>query len=180
MREFKKKYETSNFVMTPENAREAQKEVERMLAERKREQEAIKAARDEKLQSIGIDPSDDYFMEKLAEVKQLAESAQKQVVKEAAQMLKQIPEASEAVTSVAASESASVASISKASAQVTQTSNQPLNPTHISPSHDSDLDDVPISQRMRNLSKPSSQPQHTTPQLPPQACWNKGVSQVTY
>ena len=28
MREFKKKYETSNFVMTPENAREAQKEID--------------------------------------------------------------------------------------------------------------------------------------------------------
>ena len=66
-------------------------------------------------------------------------------------MLKQILEASEAITSVAASESASIALISKASAQVTQTSNLPLNPTHISPSHDSDLDDVPISQRMRNL-----------------------------
>ena len=84
MRDFKKKYETSDFVMTPENAKEAQKEIERMLAERNREKEAIKAARDEKLQSIGIDPSDDYFMEKLAEIKQLAESAQKQVVKEAA------------------------------------------------------------------------------------------------
>ena len=47
MREFKKKYETSEFVMTPENAREAQKEIERMLAERNREKEAIKAARDE-------------------------------------------------------------------------------------------------------------------------------------
>ena len=35
-----------------------------------------------------------------------AESAQKQVVKEAAEMLKQIPEASEAVTYVDASESA--------------------------------------------------------------------------
>ena len=70
MKAFKEKYETPGFVMTSEDAREAQKQIERMLAERKKEQEAIKAARDEKLQSIGIDASDDYFLEKLAEVKQ--------------------------------------------------------------------------------------------------------------
>jgi len=45
--------------MTPEDAREAQKQIERMLAERKKEREAIKAARDMKLQSIGIDASID-------------------------------------------------------------------------------------------------------------------------
>ena len=72
MRDFKKKYETSDFVMTPEDAREAQKQIEKMLAERKMEQAAIEAARDEKLQSIGVDASDDYFLEKLAEVRQLA------------------------------------------------------------------------------------------------------------
>jgi len=65
-------------------------------------------------------------MEKLAEVKQLADSAQKQVVKEAAKMLKQIPEASEAVISVDASESASIASIPEVPVQVTQTSNLPF------------------------------------------------------
>ena len=72
MRDFKKKYESSDFVMTPEDAREAQKQIEKMLAERKMEQAAIEAARDEKLQSIGVDASDDYFLEKLAEVRQLA------------------------------------------------------------------------------------------------------------
>jgi len=49
MRDFKKKYETPGFVMTPEDAREAQKQIERMLAERKKEKAALKAARDEKL-----------------------------------------------------------------------------------------------------------------------------------
>ena len=63
MREFKKKYESSDFVMTPEDARDAQKQIEKLLADRKIEQEAIKAARDEKLLSIGIDASDDYFLE---------------------------------------------------------------------------------------------------------------------
>jgi len=53
-----------------------------MLAGRSKEQEAIKAARDEKLQSIGIDASDDYFLEKLVEVKQIADSVEKQAVEE--------------------------------------------------------------------------------------------------
>jgi len=145
MRAFKEKYETPGFVMTPEDAREAQKQIERMLAERKKEQAAVKAARDEKLQLVGIDASDDYFLEKLAEVRRLAGSIEKQVVEEAAKMLEQIPEASVADTSVTASESASIAEVSEASAKVIQTSNLPfIIPTHVSPSDDSDLDDVPI------------------------------------
>jgi len=173
MRAFKEKYETPGFVMTPEDAREAQKQIERMLAERKKEQAAIKAARDEKLQSIGIDASDDYFLEKLAEVRRLAGSVETQVVEEAAEMLEKIPEASVADTSVAALVSALIAEVSEASAQVIQTSSLPfIKPTHISPLDDSDLDDVPIGQRMRKLFKPSPQPpqpKQTTPQLPLQA-----------
>jgi len=175
MKAFKEKYETLGFVMTPEVAKEAQKQIEVMLAERRKEKTAIKAARDEKLQSIGIDASDDYFMEKLAEVRQIAGSVEKQVVKEAAEMLKKIPEAS-----VAASESASVAEVSEASAKVIQTSSLPLIiPTPVSPSNDSDLDDVPIGQRMRKLSKPSPQPQQTTPQLPLQAEQSSAAAECT-
>ena len=125
MRDFKKKYESSDFVMTPEDTREAQKQIEKMLAERKIEQAAIKATRDEKLQSIGIDASDDYFLENLAEVRQLADSVQKQVVEEAAELLEQTPDTSVAVTSVIASESASIALVSEAPVQVTPTSNLP-------------------------------------------------------
>jgi len=168
MRDFKKKYETPDFVMTPEGAREAHKQIERMLAERRKEKEAIKAARDEKLQSIGIDASDEYFLEKLAEVKQIANSVEQFALKEAAEMLEKIPKASEANGSIAAPESTSVAEVSEASAQVIQTSSLPfIIPTPVSPSNDSDLDDVPIGQRMRKLSKPSPQPpqpQQTTAQ----------------
>ena len=106
MRDFKKKYETPGFVMTPEDGREAQKQIEKILAERSKEQEAIKAARDEKLQSIGIDASDDYFLEKLAEVKQIADSVEKQAVEEVQEMLELIPEAS-----ATAPESTSVAEV---------------------------------------------------------------------
>jgi len=183
MRDFKKKYETPGFVMTPEDAREAHKQLERMLAERKIEKAALKASRDEKLQSIGIDPSDDYFMEKLAEVRQIAGSVEKQVVKEAAEMLEKIPEALVVDISIAASESASIAEVSEASAQVIQTSNLPfIIPTHTSHSDDSDLDDVPIGQRMRKLSKPSPQPpqpKQTTPQLPLQAEQSSAAAECT-
>jgi len=170
MRDFKKKYETPGFVMTPEEAKKAQKQIEEMLAERRKNEEAIKAARDEKLHSIGIDASDEYFMEKLAEVKQIADSVEQIAVKEVTEMLEQIPEASVADISVAALESASVAEASEASAKVVQTSSLPfIIPTPVSPSNDFDLDDVPIGQRMRKLSKPSPQPKQTTPQLPLQA-----------
>jgi len=74
MKAFKEKYETPGFVMTLEEAREAQKQIEEMMAERKKEKAALKAARDEKLQSIGLDSSDEYFLQKLAEVKQIADS----------------------------------------------------------------------------------------------------------
>jgi len=172
MSDFRKKYETPGFVMTPEDAREAQKQIERMLAERKKEQAAIKAARDEKLQSIGIDASDDYFLERLAEVRQIADSVEKQAVKDAAEMLEKIPEALEA--------EGSVAIVSEVSAQVIQTSNLPLIiPTSVSPSDDFDLDDVPIGQRMRKLSKPSPQPKQTTPQLPLQAEQSSAAAECT-
>jgi len=47
MRAFKKKYETPGFVMTPEDAKAAQKQIEEIMAERKKEKAALKAARDE-------------------------------------------------------------------------------------------------------------------------------------
>jgi len=119
-------------------------------------------------------------LEKLVEVRQLAGSVEKQVVEEAAEMLEQIPEASVADTSVAASESASIALISEVSAQVIQTSNLPLIiSSPVSPSNDSDLDDVPIGQRIRKLSKPSPQPQQTTPQLPLQAEQSSATAECT-
>ena len=111
-------------------------------------------------------------MEKLVEVRQLASSVEKQVVKEAAEMLEKIPEASEA--------EGSVAIVSEAPDQVIQTSNLPLIiPTPLSPSNDSDLDVVPIGQRMRKQSKPSPQPKQTTHQLPLQAEQSSAAAECT-
>jgi len=170
MKVFKEKYETPGFVMTPEKAKEAQKQIEEMMAARKKEKTALKDARDEKLQSIGIDGSDEYFLEKLVEVKQIADSVEQFALKEVEEMLEKIPDASEADASEAALESASVAEASEASAKVTQTSDSPfIIPTHSSPSNESDHDDFPLGQRMKKLHKPSPQLQQTTSQIPPQA-----------
>ena len=68
MKTFKQKYEGPDFEMTPEKAREAQEQAKSMIAARKKDKEALQAARDAKLKSIGIDGSSDFLEEKLEEV----------------------------------------------------------------------------------------------------------------
>jgi len=170
MKAFKEKYESPMFVMTPEMARMAQEQAVKMIAVRKKEKAELKAARDTKLQSIGIDGCDEFYMEKLAEVKQIADTVEKLAVKEAKEMLEKIPEASESDASEAAPQSAIVVEASEASPKVTRTLDLPfIIPTHISPSNESDHDDIPLGQRMKKLHKPSSQPQQITKQPPLQA-----------
>jgi len=77
-------------------------------------------------------------------------------------MLEQIQGTSEAVP-----ESVTMAEASEASAKVIQTSDLPTSiPTPLSPSNDSDHDEMPLGQRMKMLPKPSQQPQQTTKQTP--------------
>ena len=90
MKAFKQKYESPNFDMTPEMAREAHEQAKRMIAARKEEKAALQAARDAKLQSIGIDGSAEFYVEKLVEVSKIAESVEQLAVKEAEVMLKKI------------------------------------------------------------------------------------------
>ena len=126
------KYESPMFVMTPEMARMAQEQADEMIVVRKKEKAELKAARDVKLQSIGIDGCDEFYMEKLVEVKQIADTVEQLAVKEAKEMLEKIPEASEADASEAAPQSATVAEASEASPKVTQTSDLPfIIATHI-------------------------------------------------
>jgi len=114
-----------------------------------------------------FDGCDEFYMEKLAEVKQIADTAEQLAVKEAKEMLENIPEASEADALEAAPQSATVDEASEASPKVTQTSDLPfIIPTHISPSNESDHYDIPLGQRMKKLHKPSSQPQQITKQPP--------------
>jgi len=154
-------YESPMFVMTLAMTMMAKEYADTKIAEKKQKKADYLAAREEKLQSLGLEDYDEYFVQKIAEVRQIAGSVEQKAVAEAQEMLEQIPEAPE---------SASVAEVSEASTKVIQTSSLPfIIPTHISPSNDSDLDDVPIGQRMRKLQKPSPKPQQTTPQLPIQA-----------
>jgi len=163
------------FVMTPAMARMTKEYADTMIAVKKQKETDYLATRDAKLQSLGLENCDEYFVQKIAEVRQIVESVKQQVVEEAQEVLELIPEAS-----VAAPESTSVAEVSEAPAQVIQTSNLPLIiQTSVSPSDDSDLDNVPIGQRMRKLSKPSPQPKQTTPQLPLQAEQSSAAAECT-
>ena len=119
-------YESPMFVVTPAMARMAKEHTDKLLADKKQKEAEYLASRDAKIQSLGLENYDEYFVQKIAEVRQIAGLVEQQVVEEAAEMLEQIPEASVADTSVAASESASIASLLEAPAQVTQTSNLPL------------------------------------------------------
>jgi len=84
-------------------------------------------------------------------------------VKEAKEMLEQIPKASATNASEAALESATVAEASEASAKEIQSSDLPTTTsTPLSPSNESDPDELPLGQRMKMLPKSSPQPQQTT------------------
>jgi len=155
------------FIMTPEMTKHANEQIRKMLEEKKKKKEDLKAARDVRLKSIGMDSCDEFYMQKLAEVKKIAEIVEQQIVKEAKEMLEQIQETSEADASEAAHGSAIVAEASEASTKVIQTSYLPTTiPTPLSPSNDSDHDEMPLGQRMKMLPKPSQQPQQTTKHTP--------------
>ena len=133
------------FVLTPEMAKQADEQARKMLEEMKKEKAELKAARDAKLKSLGLENYDEYFVQKIVEVKQIAGSVEQQVAEEAEEMLMLILEASEADALEAAPQSATVAEASEALPKVTQTSDLPfIIPTHISPSNESDHDDIPL------------------------------------
>jgi len=159
---FEEKYESPMFIMTPAMAKMAQEYADKMIADKKQQKADYFAARDAKLKELGLDKCDEYFVQKIAEVRQIAGSVEQQAIEEAEEMLELIPEASEAGASEAATESLLP--------KVTPTSDLPsIIPTPLSPSNESDHDDIPLGQRMKKLPKPSPQPQQTTTQLPLQA-----------
>jgi len=160
------------FVMTPAMAKMTKEYADTMIAEKKQKKADYLAAREAKLQSLGLENCDEYFVQKIVEVRQIAGSVEQQDAEEAQEMLELIPEASEAGASEAATESLLP--------KVIQTSDLPfIIPTHISSSSDSDLDDIPIGQRMRKLQKPSPKPQQTTPQLPLQVEQSSTAAECT-
>jgi len=165
-----KQYESPMFFMTPEMIKHADEKIKKMLADKKQQKVDYLAARDAKLKSLGLENCDEYFVQKIAEVKKIAGSVEQETVEEAKEMLEQIPEASAANASEAALESATVAEASEASAKEIQSSDLPTTtPTPLSTSNDSDHDEIPLGQRMKMLPKPSPQPQQTTKHTPLQA-----------
>ena len=121
----------------------------KMMEEQKKKKEDYLAARDARLKSLGLEDCDEYYVQKLAEVKQIAGTVEKETIKEAKEMLEQIQGTSEA-----APKSATVAEASEASAKVIQIPDLPtIIPNLLSPSNDSDHDELPLGQRMKMLPK---------------------------
>jgi len=108
------------FIMTPEMSKSVDEHAKKLLEEQKKKKEQYLAAREEKLKSIGLDSCDEFYVQKLAEVKEIADTVELEAVKEAKEMLEQIQGtskagASEAVPESTAPESATVAEQSEAS-----------------------------------------------------------------
>jgi len=93
---FEKEYESPMFVMTPAMAKMAQEYADKMIVDKKQRKADYLAARDAKLKSLGLENCDEYFVQKIAEVKQIAGSDDQHADEEAEKLLEQIPEASEA------------------------------------------------------------------------------------
>jgi len=168
------------FIMIPEMTKRVDEHAKKLLEEQKKKKEQYLAAREEKLKSIGLDCCDEFYVQKLAEVKEIADTVEQEAVKEAKKMLEQIQGtleagASEAVPESAALESATVAEKSEASgnhsdlnsAKVIQISDSPtIIPPPLSPTNDSDHDDMPLGQRINMLPKPTQKPKPFEPKYP--------------
>jgi len=76
-------YVSPMFVMTPAMARMTKEYADTMIAEKKQKKADYLASRDAKLQSLGLENCDEYFVQKIAEVRKIAGSVEQQVVEEA-------------------------------------------------------------------------------------------------
>ena len=74
-----KQYESPMFVMTPEMTKHAVEKIKKMLADKKQQKVDYLAARDAKLKSLGLENCDEYYMQKIAEVKQIAGTVEKEI-----------------------------------------------------------------------------------------------------
>jgi len=117
---FEEKYESPMFVMTLELVKHADEKAKKMIADKKQQKLDYLAARDAKLKELGLDKCDEYFVQEMSEVRQIAGSVEQEPVVEAKEILEQIPETSEA-----APESATIAASSEASTKEIQSSDLP-------------------------------------------------------
>jgi len=149
------------FIVTPAIASRAKEHADKLIAEKKKKSAQYLLERDERLKAIGQENCDEYYVEKIDEVKKIVGGAAQDVVKEAQKVLEKnqgTPEAgaSGSVPESAASKSTSEADRSEAplsgnpsdqlSAKVTQI---PVSPIIISPSSspltDFDQDNITLS-----------------------------------
>jgi len=154
------------FIVTPEIAKRCQEYSDNLMAEKKRKAAQYKLERDEQHKAMSLENCDQFYVEKLAEVQEIASKVEEEAVKGAKEILKKgqgTPEAgaSGSVPKSTVSE-ATVSEVVASEAPQFAKVNQISDPqTTISPSSsiDSDLDNIPLSQKY-NLSKltPKSKP----------------------
>jgi len=84
-------HESPMFVMTPEMVKHADEKAKKMIADKKQQKIEYLAARDAKLKELGLDKGDEYFVQKIAEVRQMAGSMEQESVEKAKEILEQIP-----------------------------------------------------------------------------------------
>jgi len=61
------------FIMTPEMTKQADEHIKKMLEEQKKKKEDYMAARDERLKSIGLEGCDEFYVQKMADVKEIVD-----------------------------------------------------------------------------------------------------------
>jgi len=149
------------FFLTPEMAKRSKEYSYEPMAEKKRKAAQYKLERDEQLKAMGQENCDQFFVEKLAEVQEIASKVDEEAVKGAKEILKKAqgtPEAGASGSVPKSTVSEAAASEVPQSPKVDQISD-PQTTITPSSSADSDLDNIPLSQKY-NLSKltPKSKP----------------------
>ena len=80
------------FIVTPEMAKRCQEYIDNLMAEKKRKVAQYKLERDEQLKAMGLENCDQFYVEKLAEVQEIANKVEEEVVKGAKEILKRLKE----------------------------------------------------------------------------------------
>jgi len=71
------------FIMTPKMSKRVDEHAKKLLEEQKKKKKEYLAAREERLKSLGLEDCDEYYVQKIAEVKKIAGSVEEETVKEA-------------------------------------------------------------------------------------------------
>jgi len=158
---FDEQYKSPMFVMSPEMIKHADEKAKKMIADKKQQKLHYLAARDAKLMSLGLENCDEYFVQKIAEVRQIDGSVEQETVEEAKEILEQIPETSEAYASEAAPESAFVVEALEASAKEIQSSDLPTTSLTPQPIHQT-TPEPSSTQTQTQTQTPSPTNTHTT------------------